>query len=407
MNASPSIQYDVDQPIRADREELLSRAMAMFPALRERALTTEQNRRLSDETVQQLTSLDLLRVGRPDHFGGYGQPDIDYDFAFEITAELARACPSTGWVYAVWAAHDWIVSIVFSDAAQEEYFSDPHVRCASSFGNVKSGTLEPVEGGFRLKGKFAFSSGCDHSQWNLLGATAPDGPKFVLLPRKDWTIVDDSWHVSGLRGTGSKDIIVDDVFVPAHLVCPYGIHHSTAWARHKRPSTHAKAFPALGYYIFLSVAVGAAHGMLDEFVRQCSAGGMLERKAASPHIQLRLGTAASLIADVRRTMRERCASVIEKSNAGTLNDYEAALQGSEASRIANHCRKVATSLFEVSGGHALFESNPLQRHFRDVFAATLRYDYDQLGDALGRQLLGVAAPTAGHQLRTPEGLRTA
>ena len=167
---------------------LLARTRAMLPAIKARAYRAEQSGQIPDSTIQEIRDAQLLRVGVPTRYRGPHFGDVDYDSAFQLTFEIARGCASTAWVYALYAAHNWMVSMTFPEETLDEYFADPDVLCASSFSDPTAGKLTPVSGGYRLTGSYSFSSGCDAASWNYFGATAPDGAKKVLVPRDDWEI---------------------------------------------------------------------------------------------------------------------------------------------------------------------------------------------------------------------------
>ncbi|MEK7215661.1 MAG: acyl-CoA dehydrogenase family protein, partial [Chloroflexota bacterium] len=193
------------------RRLLLERAAALVPTLRERAAATELARQILPETLDDLWRLGLLRAGVPERFGGF---DIPHGTMFELAEELARGCPSTGWCYGIWTIHNWWIGH-FPPQVQEEYFANGPDVLNSSAVNAREGTAEPVPGGYRVTGHWTYSSGCDAASWVMLGATGPSGPIWLLMPRPDYRIVD-NWYVSGMRGTGSKDIEATAVFVPKY-----------------------------------------------------------------------------------------------------------------------------------------------------------------------------------------------
>ena len=194
---------------------LTERALALVPALAERATATEAARRVPVETVAEYRRTGILRALQPKRFGGAQQ---SFEVFSRIVETLAQGCASSAWVYAVLAEHQWIVACM-PDRAQIDVWGDtPEAVVSSSLAPRHSGV--PVDGGWRLTGDFPFSSGCDHAQWALLGARAEDAAgnkptRYMLVPMADIEIVDD-WHVLGLRGTGSKTLRLTDVFVPAH-----------------------------------------------------------------------------------------------------------------------------------------------------------------------------------------------
>ncbi len=196
--------------------EAVERARALQPRLRERVPETERLRRLPAENVADLLENGLYGVMTPKHFGG---SELGSETMIDVTIELASACPSTGWVHMLWAAHMWLLA-QFPPETQAELWSNPNTLASSIVNSV--GDVVPVDGGYRWTGRGFFSSGVDHCNW--LTAAVPikregvDGPperRWMLIPREDIEIIDD-WYTVGLKGTGSKTIIVNDVFVPEH-----------------------------------------------------------------------------------------------------------------------------------------------------------------------------------------------
>lgn len=146
------------------REALQCRATQLLPVLKTRAGHTEQLRQLPPETVQDLIDSELIRIGNPPRYGGL---DVGYEMAFEIAWELGRACGATAWCYALWTVHNWCVGH-FPAEAQDEFFADGPNVLASSALNPMGGQVEPVPGGFRLSGRWQFSSGCDAASWVMV-----------------------------------------------------------------------------------------------------------------------------------------------------------------------------------------------------------------------------------------------
>jgi len=254
------------------RAELVRRAVALGPALRQRAPETEQLRQLPPETVRDLVSSQVIRVGNPDRYGGHG---VDYDTMFEVGWELGRACASTAWVYSVWTVHNWIVGH-FPEPAQEEFFADgPDTICSSGFfpGGAHA---TPVDGGLRVSGHWGFSSGCDHASWEMLGIPGAERT-LILVPRAHYEIVD-NWFVSGMCGTGSKEIVIEDAFVPAHRVLDsarIGPQNSLGWRLHQRLSYRVPFRCIMGWDLSAPL-IGMAQGTVDELTARLTgrAGGV-------------------------------------------------------------------------------------------------------------------------------------
>lgn len=202
--------------VQLTAEELLDRARAMVPVLKERAKACVRNRNVSEQTIAEMKAAGFFRILQPQKFGGF---EMHPNAFFEVQKVLAEGCMSTGWMYGVLGCHPYEMALFHEEAQQEVWGDDPDMLVSSTYQPV--GKVTHVEGGFRLSGRWGFSTGSVHCGWVLLGAFCPpkdDGTpaemRTFLLPRSDYAIDEDAWHVFGLQGTGSHDIIVDDVFVP-------------------------------------------------------------------------------------------------------------------------------------------------------------------------------------------------
>jgi len=198
-------------------EELLARAEALVPVLRERAPRAEQLRRLPDETIADLHESGLFRMLQPTRVGG---SELPYRALFELTAIIGQGCGSTAWVLANLAAHHWLLGMWHPEAQEEIWGQSPDSLISSAL-IFPRGRARRVEGGYRLSGRWPFSSGVDPSTWNMFGAVVSDEetgenePRMFLVPASDYSVID-TWQVIGLAGTGSKDVEGADVFVPAY-----------------------------------------------------------------------------------------------------------------------------------------------------------------------------------------------
>ncbi|MGO9386338.1 MAG: hydroxylase, partial [Mycobacterium sp.] len=181
---------------------------------------TERLGKLSDDSVKLIRQAGVMRMLQPTDFGGYAAHPRDFA---EAVMAVAKVCGSTGWVCGVGGVHPWEMALMDRKLQAEVWGENPETWIASPY--AAQGVATPTDGGYTLKGRWNFSSGTDHCDWIFLGAlvAGPDGKPaqpikvmHVVLPRKDYTIVEDSWDVIGLSGTGSKDIIVDGAFIPEY-----------------------------------------------------------------------------------------------------------------------------------------------------------------------------------------------
>ena len=350
--------------------ELLQRATELLPALKKRAARTEELRRVLDENVADLLASGLYRTGVPRRFGGL---DVPYGLCLDVAAELGRACPSTAWCYGLWAAHAWLVGY-WPLRTQEEVFGQDRDALISSSLNPGKSTCDPVPGGYRLSGRWEFSSGCDSASWVMLGAPNIGERSWVLVPRDDFEIVD-TWFVSGLRGSGSKDIAVDNAFVPRHRVLEVttaGDSDLSGWELHGQPR-YRVPIPVLLGWDLVAPMLGIAQGMIDEFAARLSGTSGPGRTADSPAIHMRLSLAAAEVDAARGMMERDIAEILRKGKEGEFfTQLERARFRRDKAFITQLCLQSVNRLFDLSGGHALHDSVPLQRFHRDAQAVAHR-----------------------------------
>ena len=375
-------------------QDLLARAADLVPLLKERAARTEEIRRVPGETVGELLSRGLYRIGVPERFGGF---DLDYGLALDVAAELGRGCPSTAWCYCLWAAHAWLVGY-WPLQAQEEVFGDgPDVLCSSSLNTGKS-VLTPVDDGYRLSGNWEFSSGCDSASWIMLGVSGIGDRNWALVPKGDYEIVD-TWFVSGLRGSGSKDIRVEGAFIPAHRVLDVataGDGDWSAWELH-RQARYRIPIPVLLGWDLVAPMLGVARGMIDEFTARTIGTSGPGRTADSPAIHLRLSLASAEVDAAAALLAGDIKGMFRKAEAGeTFTPLERARYRRDKAFITQLCLQSVNRLFDLSGGHALFDSVALQRFHRDAQAVAHRDGLimDLGGQQYGRVVLGLEPESA-------------
>lgn len=349
------------------RDELVSRAEAMLPALRERALETEKNRRLSDETVQEMRAAGFHKIMQPTRFGGYG---LGIDVAAECIRTLARGCGSSGWVANLFMLHNWQFSMLPIEA-QEEYWADGDDQVCSTASFAPYSELEEVDGGYSLSGRWKFSSGSDFASWFMIMKPSPTCFDWMVIPRADLTIEDD-WFVSGLCGTGSKDLILDKVFVPEHRVVraadlaagttPGGKAHGIPLAR--------LPFSWAAIWGIPSALIGMATGMA-EAVQKVMVGKkalftgevQIERVAN----QIKLTKALSDIQTAELVMRHRLSEIMKWGEAGgPPSELDSFTAHRDAAYVTRLMGEVANNLSIMSGATSVYLTNPIQRFLRDI-----------------------------------------
>src|SRR5271166_5326120 len=220
--------------VQIDHTEIMRRADEISPTLAAHAHECDVARKLTAESMATVVNAGMFRIPQPRRVGGY---ELSLRTLADAVTGISEACPSSGWVLMVMGAHHWCMGS-FPEAAQDEVFGDG--RDGLVAGTLSwQGTASAVAGGFRVEGRWQFCSGVDHADWVLLGCGDPVSHRpivHVVVPR-DELEVDDTWHVMGLQGTGSKDVVAHDLFVPAHRAIetralfggasPYAPKHAT------------------------------------------------------------------------------------------------------------------------------------------------------------------------------------
>lgn len=369
------------------RAALLERAADLMPVLKQRALEAERLRRLPDASVADIVRSELIRVAVPPRFGGIAD---DYDVAYDIAAELGRGCGASAWCYSLWAVHAWMVGH-FPPRAQEEFYRDgPDTLCSSSFFAGTRLATQPCDGGMRVSGRWEFSSGSDSSHWVMLGIGAPG--VIGLIPRSDYQIVD-TWYAAGLSGSGSNDIVVEDAFVPAHRVLDInraGVDDFTGWELHGR-ATYRVPLRALLAWDLVAPLIGIAQSMIDAFLERAAG------RSVSDVIALRIAESSSDV-DASRVLLRHCVdAILDMGRRGeAFGELERARVARDRAYVVRLCTQAVNRLFDVSGGHALFLSETLQRNFRDANAVSHRAGLmlDSVGPLYGRAALAAVARRA-------------
>jgi 3-hydroxy-9,10-secoandrosta-1,3,5(10)-triene-9,17-dione monooxygenase len=378
-------------------EEYLGRLRALLPGVKDRVACAEQLRRLPEETFAQFQQAGLFRAIQPKRWGGF---ELDPVTFYQAIIETSEVCASTGWVLGVLGVHNWHLALFAPQAQEDVWCEDTGVLLCTSL--APSGTVERVAGGFRLSGRWSFSSGCDYCGWAALGGMAPaaDGAppdaRVFLLPRKDY-VIDDNWHVVGLCGTGSKDIVVEEAIVPEYRTHSYldAFHlRNPGTALHDGP-LYRIPFGAMFPNSIASPAIGVARGALKVFRQQAQARMSLRdgtRIAEDPAIQMRLAKSTAEIDGAYERIRGNFRKMYGHACAGEAIPLErrARYRWDFANAVEWSLRAV-NRLMAASGGRGIFLANPIQRAWRDVHAihAHAGNNPDRAAAVFGRSEFGL------------------
>ena len=357
-------------------ETLIDRARAMIPTLRERAAQTTAQRRIPDETIAEMQAAGFFRILQPKRWGGY---EMHPNVFFEVQKALAEGCMSTGWVYGVVGGHPYELALFPNQAQVDVWGEDDSILVSSSYQPV--GKVERTEGGFYLSGRWGFSSGSEHCQWVLLGAMIPpakegDPPdmRTFLVPRTDYSI-EDTWHVFGLQGTGSQDIVVERAFVPEHRT-----HKSVDGFLCKNPGQAendaplfrmpwAQVFVRLVSTAAIGGAKAAVNGALEITANRVSTNTGKASKS-DPIIMSAIAKAYSEIDELETVLRRNMDDMMGYAERGEDVPMEKrTLYRYQSSSVARRCADLVDTLMPLFGGRAIYMSSPLVQPWLDLNAA--------------------------------------
>jgi 3-hydroxy-9,10-secoandrosta-1,3,5(10)-triene-9,17-dione monooxygenase len=376
---------------------MIARAQALLPRLRERAPRTEELRRLPPETERELHEAGLFRIVQPKRVGG---SEFDYVALVDFADIVGRADASVAWNLANLSSHHWMLGL-FEPRAQDLVWSkDPDALIASSF-VFPCGRATKVDGGYRLRGRWPFSSGVDPSQWNMLAGVVSsddeaDGIEYriFLLPQRDYTIID-TWNASGLRGTGSNDVEVKDVFVAdAMTLAVSEVSGGPSPGSAVNPNAlYALPVFSLFPYVLTGVALGNAQACLDDYVDVARHRASTYNRAKLGDLQttqIKIAEASAKIDAARLIMRSTCIDAMVDARRGHIPDMAAKTKfRRDGAYSVNLCTEAVSLLFAASGARGLSTSGALQRQFRDAHAINshIAFSFDAAGTNYGRVAL--------------------
>ena len=379
-----------------DRETLLARAEALIPVLRERGAEADALRRIPDATIADLVESGLMRATLPARLGG---AEVDYRTMMEIVALLARGCGSTGWVYCNLASCTFKLALWPKKAQDEIWDVD---KDALLTGNLifPCGRAEQVDGGYRLSGRWPFGSGVDHACANFFAATVtnaePEEYRLFLVPKGEYTILD-TWHASGLRGTGSNDVALEDVFVPDYRqIDTLQTRNGEAPGNAVNTGTVYRLPLFAMFFSWVGAAVlGMAEAAVEGYVestRSRVAHYSGQRIAELGTIHVKVAEARAAVATARRIYLGNSDEAMAIAEGGSLPDAEArARYRAEGAYAAKLCCQAVDLITAASGGGGVYDRNPLSRVFRDIHAGTahITQTWDPNAITYGRLSLGL------------------
>lgn len=376
---------------------LLERLQEILPQIAANADKTEQLRRVPDENIALLKGIGLHKAFLPKPYGGY---EVSLPEFSDCISALAGACGGTAWAFSLLCTHNHQLAM-FSKQLQDEIWGDnPNATASSSIAPFS--TIEEVEGGIRISGEMGWSSGCDHADWAIVGCNRFNaaGEKiysFAVLPRSDYDIVD-NWYAMAMKGSGSKQLRLQNVFVPEHRIqAAKDMMEGRSAGFGLYPESKVFYTPYRPYFAsgFAAIALGIAERMLVAFKEKT-------QNRVRAYTGVNVGTATPALMRLAESTHQVAAAraFLEK----TLQDHKdhAERQEYPSRTTLTHwrtnqayavkmCVAAVDRLFSASGASVWMEGNEIQRLFRDVHitGAHAYTDYDVCAQILGRELMGL------------------
>ena len=348
---------------------MLGNVEALQPMLRANAARAREERRVPVENVQALRESGFFLALQPAEWGG---AEVDPQYFFRAQAAIAEACMSTAWACGIVSVHAFQLALMDRRAQQDVWGDDIHTLVSSSYAPM--GKVTPVEGGFQFSGRWGWSSGCDHCTWVLLGGILPDGSyRTFLLPRSDYKI-EDTWNSMGLQGTGSNDIVVDDVFVPDYRTHKQsdGFEGTNPGVTEDSATLYSMPWAQLFVRVVSTPAIGAARSALGQYTElvKGKASGDVTKLAQDTGTQMRIAKARNTIEEMSGVMYtnfDRMMDALREGEAIAIDDR--ILYRYQASLVIEKSIEVVDSLFSSAGGSSVFLGSEIQQRFLDIHTA--------------------------------------
>ncbi|MSO69269.1 MAG: acyl-CoA dehydrogenase [Alphaproteobacteria bacterium] len=377
--------------------EMMARTIALMPVLRARATECERLRKVPRETVNDLVEAGIVNLMLPKRWGG---SELDYVALYDVISTVASVCASTSWVLTNLISCNFMPCYWPEEAQKDLWTKSANTLLAGSL-IFNAAKATPAKGGYRLSGRWPLVSGCDHAEWLVLaalvdGAEGPERFRMFVVPKADY-VIHDTWFASGLKGTGSNDVEMNDKFVPEHrsLLVEQtkggdspGARVNTGWL-YRMPM-----FALFSSWVGASV-LGVAQGALRDFSEETrkrtariSGGKMAEFST----VQARAGEAASAINAAKALVYGNVREAQEIAKTGGVPSLEQKLKYRADGAFAGElCLRAVDSLHRVGGAGGLYENNVFARHFRDAHAGTshITQNLDVNGTPYARFLLGL------------------
>lgn len=350
-------------------EKLLNDVIALQPLFRENVPVTKTERKVAQANIDALQETGFFLALQPKAYGGLELSPQEF---FRCHLAIAESCMSTAWAAGIIAVHSFQIALMDKKAWDDVWGESVHTRTSSSYAPV--GKVEVVEGGFKLSGRWGWSSGSDHCTWALLGAIVPgEGYRTFLVPKGDYEIID-TWHSMGLEGTGSNDVVVEGAFVP-----DYRTHKQMDGFAMTNPGaefTDSPLYDIPWAQIFVRVvctpAIGACKDALNLYKETASKKVSMDpsKHSTDPSTLERISAAENTIDEMETIMMRNFDILVDAANKGEAVDIQTRAKFRyQASMVIEKSMSVIDSLFAMAGGSSVLAGSDLQQRFLDIHTA--------------------------------------
>ena len=378
-------------------QELVERIRDLVPMLEAHAAQAKQERKPVDEVMKAIEATGCYKYFVPKRYGGY---EFSLETFMDIGMLLGEGCLSTGWVTTFCMEHNWLLGL-YNQQAQDDIFGKQSYIIAPG-ALAPKGTATPVDGGYRIKGRWEWGTGVMHADWVMVGALTPtDDPDkpdlcMYLIPRDQVNVID-TWHVAGMVGTGSNDIEVNDVVVPGHFkqsIAGMRDGNSAGAEFHDTPTYRMPMMPVLGLTA-AAPAVGAARksvALFKQRLTERNVYGTVDKQSQRAMGQARLAHAQVAAENAETLLKSIARRVTEWGESGERCEAEErAHLRLQIATVVRQARDVVRDVVEASGAHAHFLDSPLQRSLRDLHTLSCHtvFDMDVGAELYGRLMLGL------------------
>ncbi len=350
-------------------EKLFDDVVALQSQFRELASETQSQRKIAQANIDALEKVGFFLALQPKAYGGLELSPQEF---FRCHLAIAEACMSTAWVSGIIAVHSFQIALMDKQAQEDVWASDIHTRTSSSYAPV--GKVEIVDGGFKLSGRWGWSSGSDHCTWALLGAIIPgEGYRTFLVPKGDYAIID-TWQSMGLQGTGSNDVVVDGAFVPDHRTHKQmdGFNMTNPGAAFADSALYDIPWAQIFVRVVSTPAIGACKDALRLYKDAASKKASMDpsKHSTDPSTLERISAAENTTDEMEAVMMRNFDNMTAAVNKGDRIDIqERAKYRYQASLVIDKSMAVVDSLFSMAGGSSVLAGSDLQQRFLDIHTA--------------------------------------